>query len=136
MEQLKWKIYYGDGSTFDSSQGEPLDAPVFGVIAIIGPTYDKRDPSYRMHRWDRFYWNQDIFEGRGQWWGGFHDVAEQRLCNGDPIEALKIGMMIDTPEYQAILERANKERKEIYGSNRGNQYKDNGDNFKFKGTTD
>lgn len=29
-----WKLYYDDGSTFDSSDGGWLDAPMFGVIAL------------------------------------------------------------------------------------------------------
>lgn len=29
-----WKLYYEDGSTFSSDDGEWLDAPVFGVMAL------------------------------------------------------------------------------------------------------
>ena len=32
---MKWRIYYDDGMTFDSSDGEPCDAPGHGVIAIV-----------------------------------------------------------------------------------------------------
>jgi hypothetical protein len=37
---VRWRIYYGDGSTFDSGQGEPADAPSLNVQAIV-----QRDPS-------------------------------------------------------------------------------------------
>lgn len=36
---LNWRIYYDDGSTFDSSDGAPEDAPAFGVQCIV-----ERDP--------------------------------------------------------------------------------------------
>ena len=29
-----WRIYYTDGSTFDSDDGEPEDAPCWGIAAI------------------------------------------------------------------------------------------------------
>jgi len=35
-----WRIYYGDGSTFDSEQGAPDKAPGLNVQAIV-----QRDPS-------------------------------------------------------------------------------------------
>lgn len=34
---MKWRIYFGDGSTFDSSLGVPEDAPTWDVQAIVQP---------------------------------------------------------------------------------------------------
>ena len=34
-QRPEWRIYYADGSTFDSLQGEPKDAPADGVIVIM-----------------------------------------------------------------------------------------------------
>jgi hypothetical protein len=31
----QWKIYYGDGSTFDSTEGDPEDAPATDIQIII-----------------------------------------------------------------------------------------------------
>lgn len=31
---LSWRVYYLDGSTFDSSRGGPQDAPASGVLSI------------------------------------------------------------------------------------------------------
>lgn len=126
-----WRIYYADGEIFDSERGSPLDAPPYGVVCIIGPTQNPSDPSYRMHRWDRYYWNPVV----QQWWGGDRDVADQRLANGDPIEAIKFGVMVDTPDYLNILERADIERREIFGGS-GGDYMDQGSNFKHRGVTD
>lgn len=41
MSQLKWRIWYDDGSTFDSSMGEPRDAPDRGVICIANHDLDE-----------------------------------------------------------------------------------------------
>jgi len=30
-----WRIYYADGSTFDSTQGSWADAPAFGVQCVV-----------------------------------------------------------------------------------------------------
>ena len=31
----RWKIWYADGTTFDSSQGQPTDAPKTGAVVCI-----------------------------------------------------------------------------------------------------
>ena len=41
-----WRIYYADGSTFDSGQGEWADAPPFGVQCVVyyhAPPYKTMD---------------------------------------------------------------------------------------------
>ena len=30
-----WRVFYADGSTFDSSQGSWADAPPFGVVCVV-----------------------------------------------------------------------------------------------------
>ena len=35
MAEIRWRVYYDDGSTFDSSQGSPADSPGWGVVACI-----------------------------------------------------------------------------------------------------
>ena len=32
---MDWKVYYGDGSTFSSDDGEPREAPPHGVQVIV-----------------------------------------------------------------------------------------------------
>lgn len=40
----RWKIFYADGSTFDSRQGEPVDAPnqTVAVIVVEDGIHNKR----------------------------------------------------------------------------------------------
>lgn len=109
-----WRIYYANGETFDSDDGAPIEAPVFGVICAISPNAsdpDKSDPSHLTVQWDRFYWHPVHKE----WWGGHSDVADQRLANGDPIEAIKFGVNIDTPTYKAIVAKADEDRVALWG---------------------
>jgi hypothetical protein len=30
-----WRVFYADGSTFDSTQGSWADAPPFGVVCVV-----------------------------------------------------------------------------------------------------
>lgn len=61
-DKLDWRIYYGDGSTFDNLQGEPKDAPAFDVQVIT----QKNRPNGRrsISLYDYYYYRD------GRWWGG------------------------------------------------------------------
>ena len=39
---LAWRVYYANGSTFDSSMGEPDDTPALGGICILQRDADGR----------------------------------------------------------------------------------------------
>jgi hypothetical protein len=58
---MLWRIYYADGSVFDSARGDPGDAPPTGVVCIR--------QANRMHGWtttamkDFYLWQHE------QWWG-------------------------------------------------------------------
>lgn len=41
---LKWRIYYDNGTTFDSTQGGPGDAPAWGALMIV-----QLDPTVGRH---------------------------------------------------------------------------------------
>lgn len=68
-----WRIYYADGSTFDSTQGWPSDAPREGFIGAIGYAEDKT--RYIMSKWDFYRYDH----GAKQFWGcdiwGLQDFA-------------------------------------------------------------
>lgn len=59
--ELQWRIYYADGTTFDSSQGEPEDAPATRVILIIQRHEDPRERSY-------FQWRNDYYLFKDKRW--------------------------------------------------------------------
>ena len=93
-----WRIYYDDGSTFDSDQGEPHDAPSEGFVCAVG--YDERGQRYIMHGWDFYQWSSD------QWWGmdriGLHDRLRRNL-----VYAYKEGRTVTRTEFEALMSKAN-----------------------------
>ncbi len=99
-----WKIFYADGSTFDSLQGEPSESPKAGVICIVYP--DEEIGRQIMHKWDFYYWHPVD----KKWWGTdiFGIVID--LFMGDlPHEAGRSGRNTANGNYQAIMERADKD---------------------------
>jgi hypothetical protein len=98
-----WRIYYSDGSTFDSEQGSPEDAPSFGVVCIVQPDPDRKRNI--MHGWDWYYYN-DVEGNAPMWWGcdvaGLHD----RLLHNLGVRAVKLGRTVSNDVWQKLLKRA------------------------------
>lgn len=88
---MKWKIWYADGSTFDSSQGAPADAPTEGVQAIG----ECRDGRKLVHTGADFYrWN-------GRWQGTTSPIANLYDGTQNEIPAKK-GSLIGTDLFKSI----------------------------------
>lgn len=100
---IHWRIYYSDGSTFDSNQGRCEDAPPFGIICIIYPN----DLVGRiiMHGWDWYYWVPED----GQWWGSDIYGVLDRLLHNLPLRALKQGRNVSSKRYGQIMTSADKD---------------------------
>lgn len=100
---MHWRIYYADGSTFDSNQGEHEDAPPFGVICIVYPN----DLVGRiiMHGWDWYYWVTEV----GQWWGSDIYGVLDRLLHNLPLCALKQGRNASNERYRQMMTAADKD---------------------------
>lgn len=94
-----WRVYYSDGSTFDSTQGGPEDAPPWGFICAVG--YDEAGARYIMHGWDHYCWDVES----SQWWGmdlcGLFDRLSSNL-----VFAYKQGRTITKTDFQATMQRA------------------------------
>lgn len=59
----EWRVYYDDGTTFDSAQGEPWQTRPFGVQVIL-----QREPEVGravLHGWDFYVWDRSR-----RLWGG------------------------------------------------------------------
>jgi hypothetical protein len=99
---LKWRIYYADGGTFDSSMGSPQEAPGAGVICIVSM---QDGNAVLLHKWDWYEYN--LSEG-GEWWG--HDIhgllyqlTDDRLGH---VTAVKQGGMASQKRFAEITQRA------------------------------
>ncbi len=93
VELMDWRIYYADGSTFDSSQGEPNDAPPTGVACIM-----QRDASGRevVKGDDYYYWGGPT----DQWCGADRDAVIETLLEGGTVEGLCRGRRQSRLEFQ------------------------------------
>ena len=69
---MNWCIFYGDGSTFSNSDGEPKDAPNFNVQCIV---QDYIQPPELIHRCDFYWWNGEEQAWRGGDILGFVDQS-------------------------------------------------------------
>lgn len=94
---LTWRIYYGDGSTFDSSQGTPEDAPPINVQVIVQPNKDNGRET--VHQWDWYYWQGEHWYGCDLW-----GLLDQLLWN--KVTAVKQGRMLPQEAYDSILKSA------------------------------
>lgn len=94
-----WRIYYSDGSTFDSTMGGPEGAPPFGFVCAVG--YDETGARYIMHGWDHYQWDVDT----AQWWGmdlcGLFDRLTRNL-----VFAYKQGRTVTKTDFQRIMQTA------------------------------
>ena len=97
-----WRIYYDDGSTFDSNQGSPEDAPSTGFIVAVG--FDETGKRYLMHGWDHYCYDQKS----NQWWGcdlmGVFDRLRRNV-----MYAYKEGRTVTKTEWNVLTERAHKD---------------------------
>jgi hypothetical protein len=96
----KWRIYYADESTFDSSMGTIYEAPSFGVICIVQP--NELAGRSIVSGYDWYYYCPDINE----WWQSDIHGLTDRLLHNLPTVAVKQGRSAPDPIFQRILEAA------------------------------
>ena len=58
-----WRIFYADGTTYDSNDGPVTSAPREGFVCAVG--YDLSKNRYIMQRWDFYRWDDE----HSQFWG-------------------------------------------------------------------
>jgi len=95
----KWRIYYADGSTFDSDQGSPSDAPPYAVQAIVqkDKTYGRRI----LRMVDYYCWSPKA----GKWLDLFDSSSVIVRALRDPGLVVKAGEYIEEKQYEQILIR-------------------------------
>lgn len=97
---MKWRIYYGDKTVFDSSMDSPNKAPAINVQAIV--CLDNKGNKKLYHSWDWYYFN-------GEEWRGcdVHGLLDQLLNDVDnKICGVKQGRTINDDIYEEVLARA------------------------------
>jgi hypothetical protein len=81
-----WRIYYDDGSTFDSDRGTWEAAPAQGVICVV-----TRDPTGQ--------WGRHVFSGWSAREGqpGNHDFFVKHRDNDEPFSTADLGPFLAKP---------------------------------------
>ena len=97
---MKWRIYYDDGTTFDSSMGEPDAAPSYGVVAIC--TTDESHGRLVVNGFD-FYCYETV---AGEWYGCDQWGMVDKLLHNLPFTAWKMGRTVRTAVFSEIIQKA------------------------------
>lgn len=98
---IRWRVYYDNGSTFDSSQGSPAQAPAWGVLCIVQP-----DPDVgRVVMWHPekgfFVWCAEHGEWDVKDYAGLLDfLASYPGC------VVKMGRGVPNSAFRAVFQRA------------------------------
>lgn len=97
----KWKIFYGDGSTFGSDDGIPEEAPALNVQAIAHEA--DIGIGRRVVSGKDYYW----WEPRsGQWEGTTDPFALWDYLVRECPSIVKFGRVLPRLEFEKILHRA------------------------------
>lgn len=95
---IEWRIYYADGSTFDSTQGGPEDAPKLGVLVIIQPN----ENGSRLYNNEHYYvWKH------GQWFDATVDAMWFYMANPEPkFKIVLFGEYVTDDVWTETMQRA------------------------------
>jgi hypothetical protein len=94
---IKWKIYYADGTTFSSEDGEPASAPAIGVQCVVVPA----DDVGRMVLCGFDYYSYH----KGNWSG--HDIFGMfQYLIGPGWKRVLFGQVIPSEEFKKIYDVA------------------------------
>lgn len=94
---MKWRIYYGDGSTYSNKDGKPFDAPPDNVQAIV---FADRDHGRIINAMRDFYWWMG-----DEWYGGDLFGLFDHLRQPGPRKVL-FARSIPNEQYQEIIKTA------------------------------
>lgn len=112
MAKPEWRIYYDDASTWDSSQGDPWDAPrKDGVIAVLH--FDKRQNWRILHKHDWYYYLHDT---NPAWWGGdLTGLLYQFKYRPRLVLQVFEGALAEDSVYQDVMGRAIQDKAALLG---------------------
>ena len=94
---MRWRIYYGDGSTFDNTMGTPEAAPPTNVQVIVA--YSPENGRELFHKWDWYFY-------KNGWWGcDIHGLLD-KLMHERGIITVKQGRTISLQIYKMLVKQA------------------------------
>lgn len=107
IQSLIWTIYYDDGSTFSSLDGEPEDAPGYGVLAITQNRENTvlASQDFYLYREDYGCWIEVHIEG----------LIDHLVTAAHHVRAVKAGRTVPLSVYERVLRDVAVDEKRFYG---------------------
>ena len=96
---LDWRVYYGDGTTYSSQDGEPEDAPPGNVMCVVW--YDEDNRRKIAHNAYAYVWD-------GFWYGA-DDAGYWQYMLEPGVKIVKFGRMNKDGKFRKIMSRADNE---------------------------
>lgn len=93
---LRWKIYYVDGSTFSNQDGSPEDAPGWGVVAVI---QEDDVTGVQVHHQHDFYCFAFEFGG----WYALDYFGFAQYASRPGLKIVKLGDVMPTHKYRELM---------------------------------
>jgi len=97
---VDWRVYYKDGSTFDSTQGKPDDAPPYNVLMVI----QKADGDTR--RDELMGAEYYFFERGGGWVGADWPGVVDKLVHRVVFSGFLTSVYQPRDQYEAVIQTA------------------------------
>ena len=105
-----WRIYYADGSTFDSTQGGPEEAPLDGFVCAVGYRCAATSERYITYGKNHYFYNEEGDEWWGIDWHGMLDRARMYSREkSNPFWAYKEGRMVDDDRFRELMALAHRD---------------------------
>jgi hypothetical protein len=101
LAQIKWRIYYGDGTTVDNTQLSPIHVPSWNLQIIVQP--DPKENTVYIARKDFYVYRKIEQQWLGIDWIGLIDILAH---NWQDVGGFGIGRTIPSAVYDAIEKRA------------------------------
>jgi hypothetical protein len=101
---LRWRIYYGDGSTFDNLQGSADEAPPFDVQFVV-QLCDQNRWKEQLDQSDYF-----VMTENGVWVGCDITGVLDRLINRIPFSGFLVGRWIEHDAFMDLQIKVTKDQ--------------------------
>jgi hypothetical protein len=93
-----WRFYFVNGSTFDSSQGDPNDTPSRGGAFVMQRDLTPPNRPEQVKGENFYYWGGPSM----QWRGADGDAVIEALLEGEVVEGLIQGRRMARTEFFAL----------------------------------
>ena len=104
QSDLKWRIYYDDGSTFSWRDGTPFEAPPTGAL-VVAQESDRTERGFVLYfHKEGWYWKPEF-----GWWCCDHAGMWDYLMMYRQPKAILFGRNVRDDHFWEVVKKAEKE---------------------------